>query len=65
MKILILIMCLFMFTGCDNAKMNPTDTTGGDTVDYSSEYYEIINVEKFKEIYANENPTLYHSLIGK
>ncbi|MCI5835543.1 MAG: thioredoxin family protein [Firmicutes bacterium] len=60
MKILILIMCLFMFTGCDNAKMNPTDTTGGDTVDYSSEYYEIINVEKFKEIYANENPTLIY-----
>ena len=56
-------MCLFIFTGCENAKMNPGINKGEneeENVDYSSEYYQIINVEKFKEVYANEEPTLIY-----
>lgn len=56
-------MCLFIFTGCENAKMNPGINNGEnkeENVDYSSEYYEIINVEKFKEVYASEEPTLIY-----
>lgn len=56
-------MCLFIFTGCENAKMNPGINNGEneeENVDYSSEYYQIINVEKFKEVYANEEPTLIY-----
>lgn len=63
MKILILIMCLFIFTGCENAKMNPT-TVEGDTLtdsnEYESDYYEIISVEKFKEVYASEEAKLIY-----
>lgn len=65
-KILLLIICLFIFTGCDNAKMNPTPTdddvqvNGNETSEYDSEYYEIIGVEKFKEVYANKDATLIY-----
>ena len=55
-------MCLFIFTGCENAKMNPTPNEGvaGDTSEYDSEYYEVIGLEKFKEVYAKEDATLIY-----
>ena len=54
-KILLALTCLFILTGCDNAKMNPTQT-----VNYDSEYYEVIGMEKFKEVYANEEATFIY-----
>lgn len=65
-KLLLLFICLFIFTGCENAKMNPTTTdadvqaSGNDSSEYDSEYYEVIGFEKFKEVYENETPTLIY-----
>jgi len=65
LKILfIVILCLFIATGCENAKMNATDTDTDTTVDesaqYDSEYYEVIGLEKFKEVYASSTPTIIY-----
>lgn len=63
-KILLVFMCLFIFTGCENAKLNPdekdSDIQASGTSEYDSEYYEIIGLEKFKEVYASETPTLIY-----
>ena len=61
-KILLLFICLFIFTGCENAKMNPVDSgvQANGNESYDSEYYEIIGLEKFKEVYASDTPTLIY-----
>lgn len=65
MKILIIILCLFMFTGCDNAKKNPTQSPESNTetpveTDYESEYYQIIGLAEFKSLYASSDPKLIY-----
>lgn len=65
-KIILLIFCLCIFTGCENAKMNATgnntgtDGSGNNSTEYDSEYYEIIGLDKFKEVYASDTPTLIY-----
>lgn len=62
-KILLLIMCLFIFTGCENSKLNsPSDVQAGgnNSSEYDSEYYEIIGFEKFKEVYAKDEATFIY-----
>ncbi|MEG0825970.1 MAG: thioredoxin family protein [Bacilli bacterium] len=62
-KILLIIVCLFIFTGCENTKMDTVkpnveeempDTT------YDSEYYKIISLSEFKTLYARETPTIIY-----
>lgn len=73
-KILIIMMCLILVTGCDNAKKvstnASTNTTGNTeesktntetgTTDYESDYYQIIGLSEFKELYNSATPKLIY-----
>lgn len=72
-KILIIMMCLILVTGCDNAKKSNANTTTDNTVttenettnetdstEYDSEYYQIIGLSEFKTLYASSTPKLIY-----
>lgn len=55
----LLVMGLLILTGCENAQRNPVNNNVV-SENYDSEFYEIIGLEKFKEVYANDKPTLIY-----
>ncbi|MDD3187277.1 MAG: thioredoxin family protein [Bacilli bacterium] len=67
-KIVILLLCLLVFAGCENTKKDFSTTTETESnedilVDdgtYDSEYFEEIDVDKFIQLYANSEPTLIY-----
>lgn len=59
-KLFMLLSLLCVFTGCENTKRPLSNSSDQQVVDYSSEYYEIIGLEKFKEVYASSEPTIIY-----
>ena len=64
-KLLLILVCLFIFTGCENTKLNPVDKNQPDTgstgtTDVENEYFKTIGLEEFKELYASDKPTLIY-----